>query len=105
MTNTTIARPDFGGESSESTSPSAWSPGFPWNFSSAPTGPRFPELPAASSGRTLPWEAWFLSFRRKEAGTYRPLVVGISRLVGLVAFRLLHRRDQRLDAISDRPSR
>src|SRR6202023_1095266 len=46
-----------------------------------------------------------VSFWRKETGAHGPLVVGISHLVGLVAFRLLHRRYERVDAISNRPSR
>src|SRR5712664_2869506 len=62
ITSTTIAPRDFGAESSVSILPSGWSPAFPWNFSLARTGPRFPGPPAESSGRRSPWKACFPFF-------------------------------------------
>src|SRR5258708_1000677 len=91
--------------------------GIPMEFQFGTNWAAFSKAAGGVIGQTLAMEGMFsfflsriqfsgpVSFWRKETGAHGPLVVDISHLVGLVAFRLLHRRYERVDAISDRPSR
>src|SRR5579863_2392022 len=67
------------------------------------------DWPAAGDGRRLfvfpgVGVPWAFSLWREKAEQDRPLVGGIRRVYGLVAVRLFHRRDGRVDAASGRLS-
>ena len=115
-TSTTIVPLASGRKFSPSISPWAWSPAFPWNSSSAPTGREFSKAAGGVIGQTLAMEGVFsfflesqfpgpVSLRRKAP--WPASVHWLSAVLvfcRLLALRLLHRRHRRLDAASRRLS-